>query len=65
MRFVWKLIELAIDVAVPFVAIWLVYSVFIRPEFVNTTFVTVASVFLVTHFMIPNYQVVGGKQTMK
>lgn len=59
MRNIWKFASLIVDVAVPLVAIWLIFVVFICPDYENPTLVMAGSIFVATHFVHPNYQVIG------
>lgn len=61
MKHFWGFVETTIDIAVPFVAMWLVYAVFVSPEHPDQGFVTACSLFLAFHFMVPNHhQAIGG-----
>lgn len=60
MKHFWEFMGITTDIAVPFVAMWLVYAVFISPEHPDHGFVTVCSVFLAFRVMYPAHrQTVG------
>lgn len=62
MKHLWGFVETAIDTAVPFVAIWLFYAVFISPEYPDQGFVMACCLFLAFKFMHPtHYQNIGGR----
>lgn len=64
MKHLWGFIETTIDIAVPFVAMWLVYAVFVSPDWADPTFVLACSLFVASRVTFPaHYKEIGGVDT--
>lgn len=61
MKHLWEFVETAIDVAVPFVAMWIFYSLFLSPNYPDQMFINAACLFVAFQLMRPVHRADVGR----